>query len=194
LESHLRRFDTNERRLLLKQSAIYAARFKQRVCGESGHITIDGEEILRLTLARMGEGVQGYEFRDGDILLLFCLCRCCRKTVLDLYREANKEGNTPEVPEEAEDAPLMLTEGAAATFLKHNGSLDQFLAFAKGQGLSGKLRPYAQAFPRYAELQWSEAQIAKELRVTADTVATYRTRLRDLIEEFELQRMRRRRG
>ena len=81
----------------------------------------------------------------------------------------------------------------ALQFLQRQQSLDPFLAFVRDQKLRGKLRAYCSGFPKYGEENWDEAQIAKDLRTTTDKVGAYRARLRDLIEEFELDRLRRRR-
>ena len=194
LESHLGRFDPNERRLLLKWSALYADRFKDRVFGGTGRTAITGEEILRLTLIKIVEGSDDYVFREGDILLFHCLCRGCRRTVLALCQDGADDGSAPEAPTEEEDAPIVLTEHAAVGFLQRHQSQDLFLAFVKEKKLTGKLRAYASGFPQYAAERWDEAQIAKALRVTPATIASYRSRLRELIEEFELQRVGRRQG
>jgi hypothetical protein len=193
LESHLGRFHPDERRLLLKWLALYADQFKQRVFGGTSSTTITGEEILRLTLRKIAEGSQDYAFREGDILLFHCLCRCCRRTVLDLYREGADSESAVD-PSDEDDAPIVLTEHAAAGFLQLHKSHDRFLAFLKEKKLTGKLRAYAFGFPGYAAERWDVDKIAKALRVTPAVVANYRSRLRELIEEFELQRMRERRG
>ncbi len=187
LEAHLARFDTNERRLLLKSSAAYAGQFKERVFPGADRTAITGEEILRRTLIKIAEGSDEYIFRDGDILLFHCLCRGCRRTVLALYQDGADDGSAHEA---RIDAPFVLTEQAAVGFLQRHQSQDLFLAFVREKKLSGKLRAYATGFPEYAAERWDEAQIAKALRVTPATIATYRSRLRELIEQFELQRVR----
>ena len=92
--------------------------------------------------------------------------------------------------EEDDGAPVDLTEQAAVQYLERCRSLDQFLAFVGAQKLRGKVRGYAGGFHKYAADDWDEQQIAKSLRVKPADVAKYRSRLRELIEEFELQRMR----
>ena len=190
-QSHLDRLAPDDRRLLLKRSALYAERFKQRVFGGTGNGTATGEEILALTLGKIADGCNGYVFRDGDILLFYYLCRCCRTTVLALHKEARSgEADVPPLVEEEDDAPLALTERAAVQFLERRQGLPQFLTFVGSQKLRGKLRAYAGGFHRYAAEGWDEQQIAKDLRVTPASVAKYRSRLRELLEGFELQRMR----
>jgi hypothetical protein len=189
LESHLARYQPRDRRLILKWSALYAEKFKQRVFGETDRTTATGEEILALTLDRIVEGSSGYAFRDADILLFYYLCRCCRTTVLALHKEAGALAPLP-AEEEEEDAPIVLTEQAAVQYLERCRSLDQFLAFVGEQKLRGKARGYASGFHKYAADGWDEQQIAKSLRVKPADVAKYRSRLRELIEDFELQRMR----
>jgi hypothetical protein len=188
LESHLARYQPRDRRLILKWSALYAEKFKQRVFGETGRGTATGEEILALTLDRIVEGSNGYAFRDADILLFYYLCRCCRTTVLALHKEADARTVLP--LEEEDGAPAVLTEQAAVQYLERCRSLDQFLAFVGAQKLRGKVRGYAGGFQKYAADGWDEQQIAKSLRVKPADVAKYRSRLRELIEDFELQRMR----
>jgi hypothetical protein len=192
LQSHLDRFAPRDRRLLLKSSALYAERFKQRVFSASRHETsTTGEEILALTLGKIAKGCDGYVFRDGDILLFYYLCRCCRTTVLALHNEGRSSKHSEPAPlEEEDDAPLVLTERAAVQFLERRQGLDQFLTFIATQKLRGKLRPYASGFHRYAVENWDEQQIAKSLGVDPSRVAKYRSRLRELIEDFELARMR----
>ena len=196
LESYLGRLRPNERRLLLKWSALYAGRFKDKVFGVAGRkITTvrTGEEILGLTLTSIVQGREGYVFRQGDIVPYYYLCRCCRRTVLALYKEtlAGEGDVTPE--EDDDDTPLVLTERAALQFLQRQQSQEAFLAFVRDQKLRGKLRAYCSGFPKYGEENWDEARIAKDLRTTTDKVGAYRARLRDLIEEFELDRLRQRR-
>jgi DNA-directed RNA polymerase specialized sigma24 family protein len=188
LESQLELFEPRERRLLLKKSALYADWFTARVLGANEPVATTGEEILGLTLTKIVEGCDGYAFKDGDILFFHYLCRCCRRTVLSLYRSAAR---TSVVPVEAEDdTPLVLTEQAAARFLERRQSLEQFLAFVRDKKLRGKLRAYAGGFPRYGMENWGVEQIAKDLRVTPPTIGTYRSQLRQFLEEFELQRTR----
>jgi hypothetical protein len=193
LEAHLARYEPRDRRLILKWSALYAETFKQRVFGETCSNAATGEEILALTLDRIVAGSDDYAFRDGDILLFYYLCRCCRATVLELHKEAGARAVVV-AAEEENDAPGVLTEQAAVQFLDRSQGLDQFLAFVATQKLRGKVRAYASGFHKFAADGWDEQQIAKSLRVTPPNVAKYRSRLRELIEEFELQRMRKPRG
>jgi hypothetical protein len=189
LESHLDRFAPHDRRLLLKRSALYAERFKQRVLGGTGEGIATGEEILALTLGKIAEKREGYVFRDGDILLFYYLCRCCRTTVLALHKESAGEIDAPPPAGNEVDAPLTLTEQAAVRFLARRQDLPRFLTFVGAKKLRGKLRAYANGFPRFAAEGWDEQQIARDLRVTPASVARYRSRLRELIEDFELERM-----
>jgi hypothetical protein len=190
-QSHLDRLAPDDRRLLLKRSALYAERFKQRVFGGTGHGSATGEQILALTLGKIAEGRAGYLFRDGDILLFYYLCRCCRATVLALHREGGcADESAPSPVEEEDEASLVLTERAAVQFLERRQALAQFLAFVAGHKLRGKLRAFAGGFPRYAAEGWDEQQIARDLRVTPASVAKYRSRLRELLEDFELERAR----
>jgi hypothetical protein len=190
-ESHLDRFAPDDRRLLLKGSALYAETFKQKMFGGTGHGAATGEEILALTLGKIADGCKGYAFRDGDILLFHYLCRCCRTTVLALHKEANSDGvDVPSPMGEGDDAPPVLTERAAVQFLERRQGLTPFLTFVSTLKLRGKMRAYASGFHRYAAEGWDEQQIAKDLRVTPASVAKYRSRLRELLEDFELERIR----
>ena len=188
LQSHLDRFAPDDRRLLLKSSALYAETFKQKVFGETE--TTTGEDILALTLGRIADGCKGYVFRDGDILLFNYLCRCCRTTVLAMHQESSESDTVPEAGDGG-DAPPILTERAALQFLHRRQGLAPFLVFVKTQPLRGKLRAYASCFHQYAADAWDEQQIAKSLRVTPASIAKYRSRLRELLEDFELKRMHR---
>ena len=86
--------------------------------------------------------------------------------------------------------PHVLTEQVAVAFLQRRESLDQFLSFMKEQKLKGKLRAYGTGFPKYGAENWDVERIARDLRVTPATVAKYRSRLREFLEEFEIQRAR----
>jgi hypothetical protein len=188
LQLHLDRFAPQDRRLILKRSALYAEGFKQRVFGAAGHGTLTGEEILTLTLGKIAEQRDGYVFRDGDILLFYYLCRCCRATVLALHEDSAADGAKAPTSAEEDEAPPVLTELAAAKFLERHHALAQFLTFVGTRPLRGKFRAYASGFHRYAAENWDEQQIARSLRVTPADIAKYRSRLRELIEDFELQR------
>jgi hypothetical protein len=197
LESHLGRFKPHERRRLMKETAVYAQTFCERIFGGPASRAQTGEEILGITVTRVKEGWAGYEFKDGDILFFYYLCRCCRKTILTL-QNAGGDGIDAALPVENEDdTPIVLTETAALAFLQRRQSLDQFLAFIKeqrlkdGQRLKGKLRAYALGFPKYGAENRDVDQIARDLRITPPTVAKYRSRLREFLEDFEIQRARR---
>ena len=198
LESHLDRFEPHEKRRLMKETALYAQSFRERVFGGDDHSTQTGDEIVGITVARVKEGWAGYEFKDGDILFFYYLCRCCRKTILTLQRPDRHDMIDAALPvENDDDTPIVLTETAALAFLQRHQSLDQFLAFIKdhrledGQKLKGKLRAYAAGFPKYGAENWDVDQIARDLRITPPTVAKYRSRLREFLEDFEIQRARR---
>lgn len=192
LESHRDRFTPQEWRRLIKKSALYAHLFRARASGGRAPIAQTGEEIVGITLKRVQEKHVGYAFKDGDILFFYYLCRCCRRTVHTLYEHG--QSGTPltcQPLEDEQDTPAVLTEQLAVTFLQRRESLDQFLSFIKEQKLKGKLRAYGTAFPRYGAENCNVERIAKDLRVTPATVAKYRSRLRELLEEFELLRARR---
>lgn len=198
LESHLGRFKPHERRRLMKETAVYAQSFCERVFGGHDGRAQTGEEVLGITVTRVKEGWAGYEFKDGDILFFYYLCRCCRKTILTLQHAGRGDGIDAALPVESDDdTPIVLTETAALAFLQRRQSLDQFLAFIKehrlkdGQKLKGKLRAYATGFPKYGAENWDVDQIARDLRITPPTVAKYRSRLREFLEDFEIQRARR---
>lgn len=191
LESHLGRFEPHQRRLLIKKAAVYAEGLGERMFGDERRFKESGEDILHITLQRLQQGEEGYSFKDGDILLFECLCRCCRRTVRSLQSTHLGEAGAA-AQEEEDDAPAELTEGAAVVFLQRRGGLiDQFLGFVKEQKLKGKQRAYSLGFPRYGLEGWDAERIAKDLRVTASTVHKYRSQLRELIEQFEVQRLRR---
>ena len=182
----------------MKTTALYAQAFFERVAGEYEGSPRSGDDILGITVTRVREGWDGYEFRDGDILFFYYLCRCCRKTILTLQHAGSGDGIDAALPVESDDdTPIVLTETAALAFLQRRQSLDQFLAFIKeqrfkdGQKLRGKLRAYAAGFPKYGAENWDVDQIARDLRITPPTVAKYRSRLREFLEDFEIQRARR---
>lgn len=191
LESCRDGFEPHEWLQLLKMSALYAQWFGARVLGGHDRNAKTGEEILCITLARMQQGHDGYIFKDSDILFFYCLCRCCRKTVLTLREQGPDTTDGAPVAEEDDNTTVQLTEGAAVAFLQRRQCLEQFPAFIKGKKLKGKLRAYATHFPKYGLEGWEFEQIAKDLRVTPPTVGKYRSRLREFLEEFELQRERR---
>lgn len=173
----------------MKMSALYAQWFCARVGGGHNHIGKTGEEILHITLRRIAEGASGYAFKDGDILFYFYLCRCCRKTILSLLQSETPEtGEARRVVEEDEDTPIVLTEQAAVAFLERRQGLEPFQHFIKDKKLKGKLRAYSTGFPKYGAETWDVDKIANDLRVTPATAGQYRSRLRELLEEFEIQR------
>lgn len=176
----------------MKETAVYAQSFCERFLGGHDGVAQTGEEILGITVTRVREGWAGYEFKDGDILFFYYLCRCCRKTILTLGHPGNHYTIDAALPVENDgDTPIVLTETAALAFLQRRQSLDQFLAFIKEQKLKGKLRAYAAGFPKYGAENWDVDQIARDLRITPPTVAKYRSRLREFLEDFEIQRARR---
>jgi hypothetical protein len=182
----------------MKETAVYAQSFCERVFGGHDGIAQTGEEILGITVTRVREGWAGYEFKDGDILFYYYLCRCCRKTILTLQYPGSHDRIDAALPvEDDDDTPIVLTETAALAFLQRRQSLDQFQAFIRehrlkdGQKLKGKLRAYAAGFPRYGAENWDVDRIARDLRITPPTVAKYRSRLREFLEDFEIQRARR---
>lgn len=191
LESHLGRFEPHQRRLLIKKAAVYAEGLGERMFGDERRFKESGEDILHITLQRLQQGEDGYSFKDGDILLFDCLCRCCRRTARSLQNGHLVATGTSAVEEE-DDAPTELSESAAVAFLeRRDGLVDQFLAFVKKQKLKGKQRAYSLGFPRYGLEGWDAEQIARDLRVTAGTVHKYRSHLRELLEQFEVLRQRR---
>jgi len=194
LEAHRDKFEPHEWRRLLKMSTVYAQSFEVRVCGEhSDSARAGGEEIVRLTLARMSEGQEGYTFRDGDILFFHYLCRCCRRTVLAMHRgtgNAAAEQQTSD-GEGDDDASAELTERAALAFLERRQCSAPFQAFVKERKLRGKLRAYCAGLTKYAA-DGDPERIARDLRITVRTLSDYRSRLRDLLEDFEGERVRRR--
>lgn len=187
LEAHCALYGAHEWQRLLKTSAVYAQSFQARHCGERLEANRTGEDILRITLEKMRAGCEGYTFKDGDIVFYHYLCRCCRRTVLELNPEISGGGH---LTVGDGDAPAELTESGAVTFLDRRNALDEFLAFLKGKKLKGKLRAYGAGFAKYAADAWDVERIAKDLRVSPATVATYRSRLRELLEEFEIARAR----
>lgn len=189
IELHREKFGPHVWRRLLKMSAVYAQSFEARVCGgDVGATRAGGERILRLTLSRIVEGRDGYAFRDGDILFFHYLCRCCRKTALELRDAAPVPAATPPSGEGEDDEPVTLTERAALAFLQRRQALAQFQAFAREQKLKGKLRAYCAGLEKYAADGDAE-RIARDLRVTVETLGRYRSRLRDLLEDFEGERL-----
>lgn len=190
LESHRDRFESHEWQRLMKVIALYAQSFRERVFGGRDGIAQSGEEIVGITLKRVREQSDGYVFKDGDILYFYYLCRCCRKTVLALHGGPPADTAAAEPLLEDENTPAVLTEPVAVAFLERRQCLDQFLAFIREQKLKGKLRAYGTGFPKYGAEDWDVEQIAKDLRVTPATVAKYRSRLREFLEDFEIQRAR----
>lgn len=191
LESHLGRFEPHQRRLLIKKAAVYAEGLAERMFGGERRFKESGEDILHITLQRLQHGEEGYRFKDGDILLFDCLCRCCRRTARSLQNRHLVEAGTSAVEEE-DDAPAELSERAAVAFLeRRDGLVDQFLVFVKKQKLKGKQRAYCLGFARYGLEGWDAERIARDLRVTVGTVHKYRSHLRELLEQFEVLRQRR---
>jgi hypothetical protein len=188
LEAHCALYQPREWQRLLKTSAVYAQSFQTRLCGGAEEATRTGEDILRITLEKMRAGCEGYTFKEGDILFYHYLCRCCRRTALHLHREALPDAEG--VVLEEDDALAVLTEAAAISFLDRRQALDVFLAFLKDRKLKGKLRAYCTGFGKYAAEGSDVARIAKDLRVTPATVMLYRSRLRELLEDFEIARTR----
>lgn len=192
LESHRDRFTPQEWRRLIKKSALYAQLFLARASDGRDLIAQTGEEIVGITLKRVQEQHDGYAFKDGDILFFYYLCRCCRRTVHTLYQDGHSGTQEAHQPgEDDEDTSAVLTEQIAVAFLQRRQRLDQFLAFIKDQKLKGKLKAYGAGFPKYALDKWDVEQIATALRVTSGTVVKYRSRLREFLEDFEIQRARR---
>jgi len=191
-ESHRDRFEPREWRLMMKMSVLYAQSFRARVFGDRDRITQSGEEILSITLAKAEQGCDGYIFKDGDILFFYYLCRCCRKTVLTLQHPERTDTATDlKAIGEDDDTPDELTERVAVAFLQRSQGLEPFVSFMKEQKLKGKLRAYGTGFPKYGAENWDVERIAKDLRITPATVAKYRSRLREFLEEFEIKRARR---
>jgi hypothetical protein len=192
LESHRDRFEPREWWLMMKMSVLYAQSFRARVFGDRDRITQSGEEILSITLAKAEQGCDGYIFKDGDILFFYYLCRCCRKTVLTLQHPERADTATDlKAIGEDDDTPDQLTERVAVAFLQRSQGLEPFVSFMKEQKLKGKLRAYGTGFPKYGAENWDVERIAKDLRITPATVAKYRSRLREFLEEFEIKRARR---
>jgi hypothetical protein len=159
--------------------------------GDERRYKESGEDILHITLQRLQQGDEGYSFKDGDILLFDCLCRCCRRTARSLQSKHLVETAASAVDEE-DDAPAELSENAAVAFLeRRDGLVDQFLVFVKKQKLKGKQRAYCLGFSRYGLEGWDAERIARDLRVTAGTIHKYRSHLRELLEQFEVLRQRR---
>jgi hypothetical protein len=193
LESHRDRFEPREWWLMMKMSVLYAQSFRARVFGDQDRITQTGEEILDITLAKARQGCEGYVFKDGDILFFYYLCRCCRKTVLTLQQpDWADQASGPAAVGEDDETPDELTEQVAVAFLQRRQGLEPFVLFMKEQKLKGKLRAYGAGFPKYGADNWDVDRIARDLRITPATVAKYRSRLRGFLEEFEIQRARRR--
>lgn len=193
MEAHRDKLAPLEWQRLLKVSAIYAQSFEMRVCGEDqGAERAGGEEILRLTLSRIAAGCEGYAFRDGDILFFHYLCRCCRRTVLGLHPDkAIRLEASLQPAESSSDTPAELTEQAALAFLERRNAFAGFQAFTRERKLRGKLRAYCVGLAKYAadrDPEW----IARDLRITVGTLGRYRSRLRELLEDFESERIRRR--
>jgi hypothetical protein len=192
LESHRDRFEPREWWLIMKMSVLYAQSFRARVFGDRDRITQSGEEILSITLAKAEQGCDGYIFKDGDILFFYYLCRCCRKTVLTLQHPERTDTATDlKAIGEDDDTPDELTERVAVAFLQRSQGLEPFVSFMREQKLKGKLRAYGTGFPKYGAENWDVERIAKDLRITPATVAKYRSRLREFLEEFEIKRARR---
>jgi hypothetical protein len=192
MEAHRDKFAPQEWQRLLKMSAVYAQSFEVRVCGEEeDRAKAGGEEVLRLTLSRIAEGQEGYTFRDSDILFFHYLCRCCRRTVLALHNAKTADVAAEQQPAEIDDTPVELTERAALAFLERRQGSASFQAFVKEKKLRGKLRAYCAGLAKYAA-DGDPERIARDLRTTVETLSEYRSRLRELLEDFESERVRRR--
>ena len=192
LESHRDRFEPREWWLIMKMSVLYAQSFRARVFGDRDRITQSGEEILSITLAKAEQGCDGYIFKDGDILFFYYLCRCCRKTVLTLqHPERDRHGNRLEGDRgrrrHARRADRTGRRRFPATEPRP-GAVRVVHERAEAQGQAARL---GTGFPKYGAENWDVERIAKDLRITPATVAKYRSRLREFLEEFEIKRARR---
>ena len=144
------------------------------------------------------EGWAGYEFKDGDILFFYYLCRCCRRTILTLQHPGSRDGSDAALPvENDDDTPIVLTETAALAFLQRRQSLDQFQAFIRehrlkdGQKLKGKLRAYAAGFPRYGAENSGRGSDRKRFAHHAPYSGQIPLAAEEFLEDFEIQRARR---
>lgn len=188
-----------EWRVLIKKVACYADGLGPRLYGAELRYRHSGTEIASLALHFVHEGRKGCVFRDGHVLHYDFLCRACLRTAQALQRAsigaAGAQAGSMAVERLLEDAedddtPVELSEGAALHLLERRTCLDAFLAFVKAKKLRGKLRAYSLGFPKYGADGWDGERIAKDLRVTAGTVGTYRAQLRAYLEEFEIERER----
>lgn len=182
----LRHLEPRARQLLLKRTLHYAQGLGERVLGGAPECPQTGADILAMAVDRICDGCKDYAFRDGDILLYYYLCRCCRMAALSL-REASTTGAAQL---EDDDTPFELTEAAALSFLQRRNGLEEFLALVKEKKLKGKQRAYSLGFAKYGLEGWDPERIAKDLRATPEAVRGYRATLRAFLEEYELRRER----
>ena len=166
LESHLGRFKPHERRRLMKETAVYAQSFCERMFGGHDGRAQTGEEVLGITVTRVKEGWAGYDFKDGDILFFYYLCRCCRKTMLTLQHagrgdgiDARRRSKRTTIRRSCSPRRRPCIPGAAP----EPGSVPGFRQEqnSRTKKLKGKLRAYASGFPKYGAEGWDEQQIAK---------------------------------
>lgn len=189
----------HEWRVLVKKVACYANGLGPRLYGSEQAYRQSGSEIANLTLSFVRERRKGYVFRDGHVLYYYFLCHACLRTARALQQVGGQDADDRRdvallEPGQDDATPLDLSESAALAFLERRGCLDAFLAFVKERKLKGKLKAYGQGFPKYGAEGWDGARIAKALRVDADTIAEYRSQLREFIEDFEIVRERHRKS
>lgn len=198
VELSLRHLTPQEREVLLTKAAIYAHRYADKIYGGGRRFPETGGDILNEAFSRAIAEWRGYTFKDGDIVFYLFLCRCCRKVVLSLQRRYGQDRNrvnacTHIEPEAAEDdeTPADLTENDAVAFLERRASVDEFLVFVARKRLrAGKQRAYCAGLVAFAQEGLDTSDIAARLSVTTNTVRTYRSRLRELVEEFTIERER----
>lgn len=189
----------HEWRVLMKKVACYANGLGPRLYGSELAYRQSGSEIASLALSFVREQRKGYVFRDGHVLYYYFLCHACLKTARALQQVGGQDADSQRdvallAAGEDDDTPLELRESVALAFLERHQCLDAFLTFVKEKKLKGKLKAYGQGFPKYGAEGWDGARIAKALRLDADTIAEYRSQLREFLEDFEIMRERHRKS
>jgi DNA-directed RNA polymerase specialized sigma24 family protein len=196
LESHLARLLIEERRRLVKRLLAYARRRIARL-GTGRRFSETEEDVVNETITRIMADQGAYAFGEVDIVVYYYLCRCIDETIKQLHRDYGRQKRAvnaltnvePQLDENA--ASDGFNESVIHFFIDQLGRVEEFRAFIERQQLAGVQGLYARRLLHYAARGWSCAQIAADLGVSEGSVRTYRSRMRELIEDFVLMLERR---
>jgi len=190
LEPYLAGLTSTQRGNLIKKLMVYSQRYAKRRYANSCNFSETGEDIAAETVRRIMEGRDGYALRSEEQAMFAYLCRCARQTTASFQRkyESDKHRvNARTLTDPERDGAAVsdeFTESAAAELLDRLERLAEFEGYLKRLPQRGKQERYAERFVKYAERAWSTAQIADELGITQAEVRSYRSRLREAVQEF----------